>query len=1035
MSHTRTSPSVRKYSSNMRAASGSGSSSAATSTSASPWSNDDNNLTGHRSERQLQLDKLLRALEAKKAHGSHTNNGNPNESSSTSESHAQSAASRASRPHSALQVASQPSQPVEGHTASTRSSAARAAATASAAAAAAGEAAAEAKKRLIQARAGSASSSRSNQSLPLPSSHPDDAAHAYTSHLLESRGRLSAGSHAARGEIAIARGSSVHARGDMHDEMSASEFGPSSSSSSARTAPSHHSSLSTLGSSPNTNGFVVASGTSMEDRALLRAYRKQQIAEAHAATEERKRVDALERERLEHEAIEAAKRAELQRKRDLKRAEREAATAKLRAAELETQKSLLAQLHHQRARLVFFGWAPWRRLIEASHIRMRAMQVHADQQATRRLFRRWIAGKEIAKAQRLEREEQRLAKARRYYLRRKSRHILRQWRRAILRRHKEIEAKRVWYRKTLLRRTFHQLRSACHLSREARARKVQRLESRIEQLSKRVRLRFYIDLWSRAVAETRREKDAARKKQQVKAKVGTWLEEFRRAKALERGELPIATTLLTEPIAALSLDQPSTLKSATTSITPSYVSATPLRLDLEFASKSDTNAAAASRRSPTRLSATSTAESKSPSSTSQRSVEHSISPRRYTFANGTSSSATASSSSYSLSNPPPISPSRYSSLNHPLSPRSLLPISAASSANPSLTSSPSVSSPTGSARTSSYAHFISSLSPRGSSTPTSLRTGAFDRSDSAAAPARFSSPSAQNADSDEDYSNDTFESPSSYSALHSSTYKSNPDRTTGVSTQPSSGSSASSYSTRADLFRAPLLPSSTLSTTGSSSSLKSAPSFNTTTTTNSSLLRNKSVPLSGSNLAATLPTKRVTFENGVGETNISSNQSRPTVSKPPIDPQPTNFSLIQAAKAKAMELDAIDSQGGTTFNGSRRYSSSVSSFGASSPLDSSFDSDPVDSFDRQLELLLTKSSQSGVTKISRSRPTSATVKQTSQISSSHGHDFDQSEMESARSELSVTPANPTSTWSSQHAQPSVALAAARAARRESATKK
>lgn len=957
-------------------------SSSSAGTNSSPWSTVSVSSDA-RSERQAQLAKLLEALN-KKNHASTAGGSEGNKQIEQDEKKHPKHATHA--PHPAH--------------ASTASSASRAAA-AAASAAAAGEAAAAAKRKLMATRGSRPTSATSGGTSRLPPTPTtDDAAREYKSQLLESRGQVDAKSHAARGESAIERGASVHARG-------ANELGQIISQSPSSSARSHPM------SSASPSGFTVAAGGSMEDRALLRAYRKQQIAEAHALAEERRRQEAEQREREERERIEAIKQAELQRKRDIRRAEHEAAQAKVRAAELESQKALLAALHHQRARLVYFGWSPWRRLIEAARIRSMAMRQHAAERAKVRFFRRWLAGAAITREQRAAREERKMAKAGRYYLRRVARIKFRQWFRAVLRRRKDEVAKERYYLRRLLRSSFLAFRSTCASLKHSRAVRHARLDSRITSLSHRVVQHFYFSWWLRGVEVGRNEKASRRKKELVKEKVGGWLEEFRAQRARERGELNNDTTTTTSEAFAtkLRLDLPSSASA------PSYTNHDSSVVSPSHYSSIGAALASASLSSPSRH------------SHAVNRFEATLSPR---------SSAT-----------------RYSTFDHPSTRSQATPTSPSHASSDASTAA--------AARPNSYAKFMSS--PRAAvdaiaPSPSSARRMPIDEK-----PIESHS-----------IGHPSLRSPRFQSTLSSSTRDDLVPSTSFARTEvtkPPPRASSSSHATPAVssssksiengpssvALKSVLSPTSKFDRARSASSHKKGSS-------SSSASSHVAAPLSGSNLSSTIVRKQVTFDSGVDDLNqteptpirttptvINNNAAGDAAMTPATAGHPTsNFSLIASAKAKAMELDQYDDDsavGGVAFpshpfNFGVGVSSGVgphrvSSVASPGYADDSFD-DGVDSFDRQLELVLAKT-QPAVNKImpNRERPTSSTSGRTSRNTYATTKEsrttFDEPinySPQEAPSGLHSFPSPPTSTWSSQHANPSVSLAAARAARREQA---
>jgi hypothetical protein len=154
----------------------------------------------------------------------------------------------------------------------------------------------------------------------------------------------------------------------------------------------------------------------MVERAELRTRRRAEFA-AHQAA----RTAAAEARVAEDAAkIKAVKRAVLQAKRDARRAELVAAEDRAHGLELAAIKSDLARMHATRATLLFFGWAPWRRLLEHSQIRARAMTAHVAVRTLRRLLRHWVQGVQEA-------QQRKKDKADRHHTKHLLRSLLRQW--------------------------------------------------------------------------------------------------------------------------------------------------------------------------------------------------------------------------------------------------------------------------------------------------------------------------------------------------------------------------------------------------------------------------------------------------------------------------------------------------------------------------------------------------------------------------------------------------------------------------------
>ncbi|XP_050954672.1 coiled-coil domain-containing protein 191 [Labeo rohita] len=138
----------------------------------------------------------------------------------------------------------------------------------------------------------------------------------------------------------------------------------------------------------------------MEERARQRAERRREIEERRRQKQEEKlaEIKAAEEERLRAEEEEKQKEAE--RKKEEKRQQRKRELEKQKRAEWEQELSKQATQHYLRTLLLHRGLAPWKNLLEQSHVNTQRAVDHYTLALQRRCFYSWLQSVDEAHAER-----------------------------------------------------------------------------------------------------------------------------------------------------------------------------------------------------------------------------------------------------------------------------------------------------------------------------------------------------------------------------------------------------------------------------------------------------------------------------------------------------------------------------------------------------------------------------------------------------------------------------------------------------------
>ncbi|XP_073686940.1 coiled-coil domain-containing protein 191 [Garra rufa] len=138
----------------------------------------------------------------------------------------------------------------------------------------------------------------------------------------------------------------------------------------------------------------------MEERARQRAERRREIEELRRQKQEEKlaQMKAAEEERLRAE--EEEKQKEVERKKEEKREQRKRELEKQKRAEREQELSKRAAQHYLRTLLLRRGLAPWKSLLEQSHVNTQRAVDHYTLALQRRCFYSWLQFVDEAHAER-----------------------------------------------------------------------------------------------------------------------------------------------------------------------------------------------------------------------------------------------------------------------------------------------------------------------------------------------------------------------------------------------------------------------------------------------------------------------------------------------------------------------------------------------------------------------------------------------------------------------------------------------------------
>ncbi|XP_067234563.1 coiled-coil domain-containing protein 191 isoform X2 [Chanodichthys erythropterus] len=138
----------------------------------------------------------------------------------------------------------------------------------------------------------------------------------------------------------------------------------------------------------------------MEERARQRAERRREIEEQRRQKQEEKlaQMKAAEEERLRAE--EEEKQKEVERKKEEKRQQRKRELEKQKRAEREQELSKRASQHYLRTLLLHRGLAPWKRLLEQSHVNTQRAVDHCTLALERSCFCSWRQSVDEAHAER-----------------------------------------------------------------------------------------------------------------------------------------------------------------------------------------------------------------------------------------------------------------------------------------------------------------------------------------------------------------------------------------------------------------------------------------------------------------------------------------------------------------------------------------------------------------------------------------------------------------------------------------------------------
>ncbi|KAF4095866.1 coiled-coil domain-containing protein 191 [Onychostoma macrolepis] len=138
----------------------------------------------------------------------------------------------------------------------------------------------------------------------------------------------------------------------------------------------------------------------MEKRAQQRAERRREIEERRRQKQEEKlaQMKAAEEERLRAEEEEKLK--EIERKKEEKREQRKKELEKQKRAEREQELSKRAAQHYLRTLLLRRGLAPWKSLLEQSHVNTQRAVDHYTLALQRRCFCSWLQSVDEAHAER-----------------------------------------------------------------------------------------------------------------------------------------------------------------------------------------------------------------------------------------------------------------------------------------------------------------------------------------------------------------------------------------------------------------------------------------------------------------------------------------------------------------------------------------------------------------------------------------------------------------------------------------------------------
>ncbi|XP_016127286.1 coiled-coil domain-containing protein 191-like [Sinocyclocheilus grahami] len=138
----------------------------------------------------------------------------------------------------------------------------------------------------------------------------------------------------------------------------------------------------------------------MEERAQQRAERRREIEERRRQKQEEKlaQMKSAEEERLRAE--EEEKQGEVERKKEEKRQQRKRELEKQKRAEREQELSKRAAQHYLRTLLLHRGLAPWKHLLEQSHVNTQKAVDHYTLALQRRCFCSWLQSVDEAHAER-----------------------------------------------------------------------------------------------------------------------------------------------------------------------------------------------------------------------------------------------------------------------------------------------------------------------------------------------------------------------------------------------------------------------------------------------------------------------------------------------------------------------------------------------------------------------------------------------------------------------------------------------------------
>uniref|UniRef100_A0A671T688 Coiled-coil domain-containing protein 191-like n=1 Tax=Sinocyclocheilus anshuiensis TaxID=1608454 RepID=A0A671T688_9TELE len=140
--------------------------------------------------------------------------------------------------------------------------------------------------------------------------------------------------------------------------------------------------------------------SAMEERARQRAERRREIEERRRQKQEEKlaQMKAAEEEKLRAEEEEKLK--EIERKKEEKRQQRKRELEKQKRAEREQELSKRAAQHYLRTLLLRRGLAPWKSLLEQSHVNTQSAVDHYTVALQRRCFCSWLQSVDEAHAER-----------------------------------------------------------------------------------------------------------------------------------------------------------------------------------------------------------------------------------------------------------------------------------------------------------------------------------------------------------------------------------------------------------------------------------------------------------------------------------------------------------------------------------------------------------------------------------------------------------------------------------------------------------